>query len=251
MNTKQAERLIPCHLPDQSLADSRVQKAVRVAERDEQLKTRLAAQLAFDERVRTAVEQITLPERLAEKVGDLEGDKRPPFLQSVITNPPVLAAVISVIVVLALLGRGLWQRAENFAGKETAIQLVDAAQEMSGVELEPINPTPLGKLNDWFAMNGMDRFDVPAAYADLKVIGGRVFKHSGFPVAQAAIEEHGMLAYVFRAKDLGIDLGGGERWRILQDDDWTAAIRPVDDLAFMLAFRGSRAEMQRFLSERK
>lgn len=250
MNLKTAGRLLPAFLSSDPSAskDSRIGKAVRAAAADPDLAEKLAVQKAFDMRVAETIAGIKLPADLAAKVEALEGASHSEFWKSLAKNPAVLAAILSIAVVATLVIRGVIERAGNFPGKEIAQRMVNAAEHMSGVEFEPIKPTPLAQLNDWFAMNGMDRFDVPPEFAGLKAVGCRVYKQSGFPVAQALVQEHDTFVYVFRGADLGIKLEPSSRWHTFAEDDWTGAIRAVNDLCFLVAFRGTDAEMKAFLN---
>jgi len=248
MNAKTAERLISCHTPGETAAagESRVQKAVRYAERDEQLRPKLQEQIAFDTAVRESLSAFPVPAELPEKIAALDVD-RPSVAVAVFKNPPFVAAAISIAIVIVLLVRGALERSENYPGREAVLSILDSTtQEMSSVEMEPINPTELGRMNDWFAMKDMDGFHVPPEFAKFKAIGARVMRTSGQPVAITVIEQHDMLLYAFRGEPLGVR--PPVNWRVLERDQWVFAIRKFDDLSFIVAFRGSEEEMDRFLS---
>src|SRR5205823_2263293 len=136
---------------------------------------------------------------------------------------------------------------QNFPGRDSAMRMVEITDEMSGMELEP-KVAKAGDLEDWLFSKGFDGYYVPPEFADLKTLGGRVFKQDGFPVAQVAIEKNSMLFYVFRAENFGVKIDPPEKWRIFEDEDWVAAVRAHDDTCFMLAFRGKRADMRNFLA---
>jgi hypothetical protein len=248
MNSKTAARLLPCFQPDHDPGkEARLLKAVRFAEGDPELKPRLEAQAAFDAKIAEKLGEISVPPGLAEKLSALEEGERAKAWHAPLTNPAVLAAVLSLAIVGFLVIHAVMERSEDFQGREIAERMVGSAAQMTGVEFEPIKPTELGRLNDWFAMNGVERFETPSEFAAFKAVGCRVYKQAGFPVAQALVEENNMLVYVFRGADLGIN-PEGENWRVFTVDEYAGAIRGLGDLCFMIGFRGKKPEMQQFLS---
>ena len=128
------------------------------------------------------------------------------------------------------------------------MRLVEINDAMSGMELEP-KSAQLGNLEDWlFSKYGFEDFYVPPALDGFKTVGARVFKQDGDPVAQFAVEQNNMICYMFHADDLGVHLDPQDKWRVFVDDDWVAALQQHDDSCFMIAFRGTRAEMEKFLA---
>jgi hypothetical protein len=248
MNTKTAAQLLPCFQPGHDPGkEARLLKAVRFAEGDPELKPRLEAQTAFDTTIAGKLGEISVPPGLAGKLAALEEGERAKAWYAPLTNPAVLAAVLSLAIVGFLVVHTLMERSEDFQGRDVAEKMVGSAAQMTGVEFEPIKPTELGRLNDWFAMNGVERFETPTEFATFKAVGCRVYKQAGFPIAQALVEENNMLVYVFRGADLGID-PAGENWRVFTADEYTGAIRGLGDLCFMIGFRGNKAGMEQFLS---
>lgn len=247
MNPETAELLIRCHRPATRGADARIQKAVKAAGKNPELKARLETQMKFDEQCVSAIGAIELPAGLAERLGAAE--QRPPFdLKAAMRQPPFLAVVIALFV-LAVWGVIYgWNRLQSFPGKDSAARLVEVNDEMTGMELEP-KVAELGRLEDWFfSKYGFEHFYVPASVASLKTVGARVFKQDGVPVAQIAVERDNMICYAFHAEDLGVKIEPENQWRIFVDDEWAAAIQQHEDKCFMIAFRGKRAAMREFLT---
>src|SRR5438093_9748750 len=100
MNAKTAERLIHCHQPGHAAGanESRIQKAVKFAERDSDLSGKLKTQIAFDQRVAEKLEAIELPTALVEKIAALDGDTRSDIWKAPLKNPGVLAALLSLCI---------------------------------------------------------------------------------------------------------------------------------------------------------
>jgi hypothetical protein len=78
-------------------------------------------------------------------------------------------------------------------------------------------------------------------------VGCRVFRQSGQPVAQVAVDSRNALVYIFRPNDFGVDLPESGDWKLFEHEGWAAAIRLQGSTCTMLAFRGTRTEMKRFL----
>ncbi len=250
MKTEVARRLLGCHQVEHEPGDSRVRKAAQQAGKEEELRPLLEAQLRFDEKVRAAVDRIELPTELRNKIVALEPTPRVASGRRFWKNPALFAAVLSVVVTLVLLGSGLLDRADDFPGKEVVMQMIERARGMSGVELEPITPQPLGKLADWFAMNGVEQFAVPPELTPLHAVGCRVYKQNGFLVAQAAVEKSNVLVHVFKAADLGVKAPANQ-WQTFRVEDWAGAVRQYEGMGIMLALHGSESEMEDLLASLK
>lgn len=249
MNAKKAEALFRCHREGAHAGeDARIQKAIQFAEKDAGLKRKLDAQIAFDSRAAAAIGAICPRSSLIDRIKEMEKPAGHSFnLRSMLKTPPVLAMAIALLV---LAGLGIYfglSRMEDFPGREDAMRMIEITDEMTGVEMEP-KTARAGDLEDWLFSKGFEGYFVPPEFAELKVLGGRVFKQDGLPVAQIAMEKNAMLFYVFRADDFGVKVDPPDHWRIFQDDEWTAAIRSHKGLCFMVTFRGTKADMQRFLA---
>ena len=250
MNLQSAELFLSCHRPGTRPDDARIQKAVKLAGRDDRLKTQLAGQTEFDERVLREIDELALPEGLAERMQACMPDSVRSSFQwrMLIRQPAFLAVLIALLVIGGWAIYFAWNRMQSFPGKENAAQLVEINDEMSGLELEP-KSAELGNLEDWFfSKYGFEDFYVPPTFASYKTVGCRVFKQDGAPVAQIAIEKNNMICYMFHADDLGVKIAPADEWRVFIDEDWVAAIQQHEESCFMIAFRGKRAAMREFLS---
>jgi hypothetical protein len=56
---------------------------------------------------------------------------------------------------------------------------------------------------------------------------------------------------VFRAGDFGVQLPEAGTWRVFDHEDWQAGIRRDGGLCYMVAMRGTKAEMQTLLDSLK
>lgn len=249
MNAKTAEILFRCHRGGQHGGDdARIQRAIQFAEKDAVLKMKLDEQMAFDSRAVSMIGMICTRSGLLERIAEIEKPESRPFqLRAMLLTPPVLAVGIALLV---LAGWGIyfgWNRMEDFPGKGDAMRMIEVTEEMTGVEMDP-KTAKAGDLEDWLFSKGFEGYFVPAELAELKVVGGRVFKQDGLPVAQIAMEKNAMLFYVFRADDFGVKVTPPDHWRIFHDDEWTAAIQSHNGMCFMVTFRGNKADMQNFLA---
>lgn len=250
MSPEAAEVFIRCHSPGaEGDDDARIRKAVKMAGKNESLKGMLEEQTRFDERGMAAVKSIALPVDLVDKVKALRPPEEEGFdLKSALRQPPFLAACFAL---LFLLGWGVMfavNRLDSFPGRENVKGLVAVNENMSGMEME-LKTGEVGKLADWlFSRYGFEDFYVPTQFAGHKSMGARVFRHAGTPVAQLVVEENDMLFYMFRGGPLGVKLSGDDRWHVFEQEGWAAAIQQHGEHCFMIAFRGDKEAMERFLA---
>ena len=252
MKTEEAAILMQCHRPGlPGTEDPRVAKAVRTAEKDPVLQEQLARQRAFDQRHLAALEAVMLPQALLGQLaaGHATGT-RPLSGKGALLQPVVLAIAIGAAVLLGWGGVTLWNRAQDFSGKDSAMRMVEVNDEMTGMEMEP-KKTTAAALNDWFFDKyGFEDYYLPSGFENYQTVGARLFKQDDEPVAQVAIEENNMIFYSFKAEDFGVQLPN-DQWHVFKDGDWVAAMVQHDDECFLVAFRGSRGDMEQLLKSKK
>ncbi|MHA3770056.1 hypothetical protein ACXR0O_00800 [Verrucomicrobiota bacterium sgz303538] len=247
MNLKTAEQLLPCFRPGLSV-DSRVEKAVRIAQGDVILRGFLEAQNQWDAQLANVIHSIEPPEDLRQRLNTFgpvtpEKNRR---LRSQWRQTGMLAVALGILV---LIGLGVFfeiDRREHFTGREKVEHLLGMTRNMSGVEFEPVR-VEAWRLGDWFYMRGFEDFAIPGELAQLPAVGSRVFRDNGDPVALVAIDKGNCLVYVFRAEDFNVELPEDDDWHVWEHDGWAAAIRRQGKTCTMLAFRGHRSEMRDFL----
>jgi hypothetical protein len=254
MNAETAQALLRCYRPGKRV-EGRMEKAVRVAEEDPELKKTLGEQVEFDEQIMGAIHCIKPPEDLRKKLSDLSEKPRAEQarLRKQVINPAVMTALFGVLVILGIVVFFVMDRMEKFQGREAVENMLVTAGKMNGMELEKVSSTT-GQLGDWFYMRGYDGFEAPAELVALPVIGSRVFRVDGQTVAQIAVgngdaanPELRCLLFQFHASEFGVQLPEEKDWRVLTHDEWVGAIRQHGDHCFLIAFRGAKADMQEFL----
>ena len=148
---------------------------------------------------------------------------------------------------------------EKFPGRDEVEAMLSAAAKMSPSELEAVSMST-GQLGDWFYVRGYDGFEAPADLAPLRTVAARAFHFDGRTLAQMAIGEGSMteaaigegdgircLFFEFHASEFGVQLPADSGWRVLVDNDWVGAVRQHEDHCFLIAFKGTKADMQEFL----
>lgn len=251
MNTEEAAALIPLHRPGRP-AGSRVQKAIRAAEKDGPLAAQLEAQRDFDERIVKVIQSIVPPEDLREKLREAGagGDAPVPKLRSQALHPVVLTAILGVLLIAGFIAWTVMERMEKFDGRESVERLMKTPSRMSGLELDAVKLST-GTMQDWFYMRGFEGFTVPPEIAALPVVGSRVFRVDGHAIAQLAVDRRESFLYVFRASDFAIAIPENQPWRVLEHDGWVGALRRQGDLCSMIVFRGEKPDMREFLATLK
>jgi len=248
MNLKSAQAILRCHRPGASgLQDPQAQKALRIVEGVPELKAALDAQIEFDDRQAQTIATMVPGEEFLDRIDSTLENLQKGFQWSVLKQPPFLAGAVAILTLLGVLVYFWLDWMQNFPGKDSAEQMIDMTESMTGVELEP-KVAEAGSLDDWFSINGYDDFHILPEFAHLKTAGCRVFRQEGCPVAQIAIDEHHMLLYIFHSDDFGVKIDPPDRWRYFQQGEWAAAIRGDGDTCFMVAFQGKIDEMKDFIA---
>ena len=161
----------------------------------------------------------------------------------------LLAVGIGLVATVILLIFVISDRVNTFDGADRISDLLDSTNNFNGDEFEPIETTA-SNLEDWFFLkHGLEHYAVPKQFADIKTMGCRVFKFNGTTVAQIeAISDKKLLLYMFPANDLGIKIGNG-KWEIVEADNWVGGLIGINDTCFLVAFRGTKDEMRKFVHE--
>lgn len=251
MNSEEAAALLPLHRPGRP-AESRLQKAIKIVEKDPALAARLATQSEFDSQLVGVIQSIQTPENLRRKLRETSERADAPKAKksSQALNPVVITAVLGVLIIAGFLVWQVMERMEKFGGRDAAERMLAATSKMSGLELDPAS-NPTGTMQDYFYMRGFEGYAVPQEVAGLHTVGSRVFPLDGHTIAQLAVDRHDSILFVFRASDFSVDLPQDGPWRVIEYQDWAAALRRHGDLCSMLAFRGTKPEMQEFLKDLK
>ncbi len=247
MKPQTAESLFRCYRPGKP-GDGKTQKAVKFAGKDPELHQKLREQMQFDEQIVDVIHYLSPPEDLRKKLAarSAEASAEKTRLRRHIIHPAVLTAILGLLLLAGVIGFFVKERMENFPGRERVEGLLGSAAKMTGDELESVETTT-SQLGDWLYMRGFEGYEAPPEIAALPVIGSRVFRYDGRAVAQAAIDQHASLLYEFQASEFGVELPPDGGWLVLTEEAWVGAIRQRGDRCFLLAFRGTKDEMNEFL----
>ncbi len=161
-------------------------------------------------------------------------------------NPATIAVGLGFLLLVALLTWHLLGRAGVFP--EEAIKIATDGAKATPDQFDVVE-NKAGDLQDWFMLKGFDNFRVPPGFELFVVAGVRNFKVENEPVAQAAVPENTMYFYSFAAGPFGINVTPEKSWRITEADRTVLAIREESGICFLLAFRGTKADMERVLRD--
>jgi hypothetical protein len=160
----------------------------------------------------------------------------------------LLAVGIGLIATVCMVVFVISDRMNSFDGADRIIELLDAANNVTGDEFEPVE-TKAGALEDWFFLkHGLEHYAVPKQFANMKTVGCRTFKFNGTTVAQImAVGEKEVLFYMFPSDDLDIKVPNG-KWEIVEEENWVGGVTGVNDTCFLVAFKGNKDDMKEFLA---
>jgi len=161
-------------------------------------------------------------------------------------NPASLAVGFGFLLLVAVLVWVFLGQAGVFP--EEAIKIATLGAKAGPDQFEPVEEKA-GELQDWFMLKGYDNFRVPPGFENFGVVGVRNFKVENKAVAQAAVPENTMYFYSFAAGPLGITISPEKSWRITEADRTVLAVREEGGTCFLVAFRGTKKDMQRVLKE--
>jgi hypothetical protein len=229
--------------------DAQVEKAVRQIREgnDDAARARLDKQLAFDGALRRVMGDVRAPAAAAAAAEAGAALRRPGSLFQQLRQPPIAAAVLSTAVFIGLLIYILWDRSQDFAGRDIAGRMIDISDHMTGMEMEPVE-VEAGLLGDWLLMKyNLEHYDAPPEFAGLKTALARSISLDEKRVAQIAFGDPASLLYIFRAADFDIPTGE-TRWRQFRHHEWSAAIRTEGELCYVIALQGPETSLAEFLN---
>ena len=222
--------------------------ALAIAARDPALGADLDAQTNFDCTLAKELDELDLPETAAEliaKSAEAIAARRGGALTKV-RNPAILAVGAAFLLLIALLVWNFLGRAGTFP--EEAIKIATTGAKAIPEHFDAVE-AKAGELQDWFMLKGFEGYKIPPGLENFEVVGVRMFKVENESVAQAAVPENFMYFYCFPATPFGIRVIPEGSWRITEADRSVLALREEHGICFMVAFRGKKADMQRFLEK--
>jgi hypothetical protein len=214
-----------------------------------------ANQQKFDRAVAGLVRLIPIPAESAEWFS--EKDLVPVSKwtwKRMVRNPAVLAISIAVAVIAGVFVFNFLSHLNDFPGSATACKLLTVAASTRPVMLDPVN-AEAGTLGDLFFMkHGLERYDVPAEFADLNTIGCRVFEDDeSRRIAQIWVSEKRMQFFLFPA-ERDSKTGAVLRfpgWRYVHQEGWTGAVTEQSGVCFMAAIRGRDKDLEPYIAKPK
>ena len=161
----------------------------------------------------------------------------------------LLAVGVGLIATVCMVVFLISDRLNSFEGADRITELLDGANNVTGDEFEAVE-TKAGDLEDWFFLkHGLEHYAVPKQFANMKTVGCRIFKFSGATVAQImAVADKEMLFYMFPSDELGIKVPNG-KWEIVEEENWVGGVTEVNDICFLVAFKGDTDDMKEFLAK--
>ncbi|HEX4637982.1 MAG TPA: hypothetical protein VH170_00680 [Chthoniobacterales bacterium] len=215
----------------------------------------LATQQEFDKAAAALVQAIPIPKEILEWV-PTETYIAPPrrSWKKYAQNPAFLATGIAVMVIAIVGIFQLVERLNRFPGQSTALRLLTTAGSNKSMMLDPVK-TDAGALGDYlFMKHRLVHYDVPPEFAELKILGCRVFDdEEGQRIAQIWAVEKKMQFFMFPAvRD--VKTGKAKEfsgWRYVDQDRWTGVVKEDNGVCFMAAVRGSEKDLAPYVSKKK
>ena len=166
----------------------------------------------------------------------------------------MLAIGIALVVITGVLVFHFIGRLNDFPGSGTARKLLTIAGSTRSVLLDPVN-ADAGTLSDLFFMkHGLEHYDVPPEFADLRTIGCRVFEdEESRRIAQIWVAEKRMQFFLFpeeRDAKTGAVLGF-QGWRYIHQEGWVGAVTERNGVCFMAALRGRESDLALYLAQKE
>ncbi len=235
--------------------DRAMRSALETARTVPEAAASLTTQQQFDQALARLVGQIEVPRVAAEwrvNVASIKGMKR--SWKKTAAHPAILATALAVLVMAGLTVYFLNERLHEFPGSVTAKKLLAVASNTRRAQLDPLDTDAIN-LGDYFFMKfQLEHFDVPMSLADLRATGARVFDDDeGHRVAQVSLAESGMQFFLYPAEPPSADSAATSkkmRWRYVEDEGWSGAVEEHNGVCFMVAMRGSREDLEPYLTSR-
>lgn len=251
MNLKRARNLLICRRPGGGDDDhAPMREALALAKSDSSLQETFAAQKAFDERLSSTLQAELNP-------GETEAAELADFAQRLdahwdhrrlaLGSPAMISVGVAFLFLIAVLVWHFLGRAGAFPDEAVKIALTGMK---GGPELFQAVEEKTGNLPDWFVLKGFDHFQVPPGFENFSAVGVRIFRVENQPVAMAAVPspEHRMFFYAFESAPFGISVPD-HKWMITESEQNVLAIRQDEEVCFLIAFRGKKADMERLLAD--
>ncbi len=257
MNAKRARQILRCVGPSGEESATQpgtgdLREALAEGEKSPELAAEFRSQVAFDRQAAPAM-HFDVPESVAVALAGY-GERftaRRPRLRVAVHSPAVLAVGASFLVLIALLTWIVVGNAGGFAGMREVSELASAGNRADVNEFDPLQ-AEASTLGDWFLLQGFEGFRVPEEFAAVEAVGVRLYRHEGEAVAAVAVPllDRKAFFYSFDAHPLGVSVKPEGAWRVVAfglNDENVLAICEFGSKAFVVAFRGTKGEMESLL----
>jgi hypothetical protein len=219
----------------------------RVLEIDAKTLAKLREQTPVNTPALDELRGIELPGEVQEQIDEAVQTLEVKSGRSIFSNPATIAVGLGFLLLIAVIVWNVMGRAGTFP--DEAVKIATSGGKASPDQFQPVE-NKVGDLDDWLMLKGFDSFRVPPGLENFVAAGVRIFKVENEPVAQAAIvSEKPMYFYSFASVPLGVSVVPEKTWRISEADHWVLAIREESGTCFLIAFRGTKPEMQRLLEK--
>jgi hypothetical protein len=253
--SRRKQALVDCApISDAPPSDRAMRSALDSARTIPEAAASLTAQQQFDQALARLAAKIAIPKEAEEwfvNVALIKGVKR--SWKKTAGHPAILATALAVLVLAGLTIFFFVERLQEFPGSVTAKKLLVVANQTRAAQFEPLHTDAIN-LGDYFFMKfQLEHFDVPMRFADLRVTGARVFDDDdGNRVAQVALES-GMQFFLYPAEKTDAHSGsaaGRAPLRVVEGEGWAGAVEEHGGVCFMIATRGSKADLKPYLAKR-
>ncbi|MEP6709249.1 MAG: hypothetical protein ABJB32_03855 [Verrucomicrobiota bacterium] len=170
-------------------------------------------------------------------------------------QPAILAIGLALLVMAAIFVFTFMEHLHDFPGSAVAKKLLVVAKSARRSQFETLNTDAIN-LSDYFFMKyQLEHFDVPIGFADFRATGARVFEdEDGHRIAQVGLTESGMQFFLFateRGSSGHTPVPEFSGWHYVEGEGWSGAVQEHNGVYFMVAMRGSKQDLEPYLSQRK
>lgn len=254
--SRRKRALLECApISDRPPNDRAMRSAIESARTIPEAAASLTTQQQFDQALARLVAAIEIPKAAEEwfvNVALIKGVKR--SWKKTARHPAILATVLGVLVMAGVSFYFVVERLQEFPGSVIAKKMLVVASTTKRSQLEPLHTDAIN-IGDYFFMKfQLEHFDVPMAFADLRATGARVVDDDeGHRIAQVALAESGLQFFLYQpdASEAAEAKNRKPGWNFVENEGWTGAVEIRGDLCFMIAMRGSKADLEPYLTSRQ
>lgn len=247
VDSREAQSILSLHRAGEPDVDeARLQEALRQAESDPELARWWREEQELDRIIASKLAAVEEPAGLKAQI--LSARVTQPRVIRPGWSRAVLAAAASIVVLAVLFGswRGPFQPAVSSADYRD--EMVSFIKVSPSLELES---SDLGRLKDFLAQaNAPAQFSVPKRLQKYEPIGCRVLRFRGEDVSLICFKIGGdNLAHLFVTNPKTVRTGGRASAPVFATEEgWMTATWTEDGQAYLLAVKGNRSELEKFLN---